>query len=476
VYEIEPGKYGVYDGVRRLKSFQEFGWKRIPCLIKKGISEAEAAHLSYVKNVERKTLSAIEIARHILSMRDTFGYTLEELELKGYGSPASISNKLKLLDLPEKVQGLIQESKLSAAHGRELVKLPTKEEQQRMAIKIVDHDLNVRVSGARIDRYLSKKRKEKKDRPKEIIPVGDIPGVYMKDARDMAELPDKCVHLIVTSPPYHVGMEFEVGETFKEHLANVGAVMNECGRVLVPGGIMAINVGDITNFKGAKGQSERSQTELMAHRYQSFLRKHSILLTDTIIWTKQPAWSTKHNYLRDETPHCSYKILSNWEPIYIFRKKGERQVPPDDIVLQSKLTREQWMTYVNAIWDIKPDHNIHQDHPCPYPEELVRRLVQMFSYVGDTVLDPMCGSGTTVYAAREMGREAIGYERELQYKAAIMRKLGLPIVDTLENVQQTLSAGSWAPDLSGEDSSTEVAEDQETEEALPLAAEVGAEA
>ncbi|MBI9085264.1 MAG: site-specific DNA-methyltransferase [Desulfobacterales bacterium] len=285
----------------------------------------------------------------------------------------------------------------------------------------------------------------------------------------MSELPDECVHLVVTSPPYYIGMEYEKGMTWDEHIENVRPVMNECGRVLVPGGIMAINVGDITNFEGPKGQNERSQTQLMAHRYQSFLRKHNILLTDTIIWTKPPKWNAQHSNLRDETPHCSYKTMQNWEPIYIFRKKGERQIPPDDIVLLSKLTRQQWMAYVNALWDIEPDHNIHQDHPCPYPEELVRRLVQMFSYVGDTVLDPFLGSGTTVKVARELGREAIGYERELQYKAAIMRKLGLPFVDTLESVQQTLSADNWAPDLSETD------EDQEVEETIALAAEVGAE-
>ena len=125
VYEIEAGKFGIIDGVRRLKAIQEMGMKQISCLINKGISEADAAHLSYVKNVERKTLSAIEIARHIKSMRDDFGYTLNELELKGYGSPATISNKLKLLDLPETVQRQIQDGTLTAGHGLALAKLPT---------------------------------------------------------------------------------------------------------------------------------------------------------------------------------------------------------------------------------------------------------------------------------------------------------------------------------------------------------------
>ena len=76
VYVIEAGKFGIIDGARRLKAFQEMGLKQISCLINKVISEADAAHLSYVKNVERKNLSVIEIARHIKAMRDDFGYTL----------------------------------------------------------------------------------------------------------------------------------------------------------------------------------------------------------------------------------------------------------------------------------------------------------------------------------------------------------------------------------------------------------------
>lgn len=476
VYEIDPGKYGVIDGVRRLKAALEMGWKQIPCLIKKGISEADAAHLSYVKNVERKTLNVIEIARHILTMKDTFDYTFEELELKGYGSTAAITNKLKLLDLPEKVQRQIQKNELAAGHGLELIKLSTKEEQERMAKKIVDHDLTVRVAGERIDRYLSKKRKEKKVRPKEIIPVGDVPGVYFSDSSDMREIPDKCVHLIVTSPPYHVGMEYEVGETFKEHLANVAGVMKECARVLVPGGIIAINVSDIINFKGQNGQSDNPQIQLVGNIYQSCLKKYGVYLTDDIIWAKRPAWGkNRHVKYKVDTPHVSYRIFNNWEHVFIFRKKGEREIPSEEIALKSRLTQEQWITYVNGVWAIETV-NSDQEHPCVYPDELVNRIVRMFSYVGDTVLDPMCGSGTSVAVARELGREGIGYERELQYKATIMRKLGMPFEDTLQNVQQTLKADNWAPDLSVNDSLAETGDDQEAEDAVAEIAEAGLEA
>jgi len=457
VYETEAGKFGIIDGARRLRAVQEMGMKQISCLINKGISEADAAHLSYVKNVERKTLSAIEIARHIKAMRDDFGYTLNELELKGYGSPATISNKLKLLDLPETVQRQIQDGTLTAGHGLALAKLPTHKEQENKAKQIVDFDLSARKTEDQIVRYLAKNRKSKKDTPKEIIPSNDVPGVYFKDARDMGELPNGCVHLVVTSPPYFVGMEFEKGMTFKEHLANITDVMKECGRVLVSGGVIALNVADIINFKGNIGQNDNIQIQLVGHIYQSTLRKYGIYLTDEIIWAKRPAWAkNRSGKYKVDTPHTSYRIYDNWEHVYIFRKKGEREIPPDEIVSKSKLTREQWIAYVNGVWTIEPLRSSQYGHPCVYPDELVERLVRMFSYVGDTVLDPFLGSATTVKVARELGRVGIGYERELMYKPVIMKRLGIEagetacaevLETTMANIKDALPSGVSSMDL-----------------------------
>ena len=426
VYVIEDGKFWIIDGARRLKAMKEMTIMQISCLINKGISEADAAHLSYVKNVERKNLSVIEIARHIKAMREDFGYTLADLELKGYGSPAQTSIKLKLLDLPDKIQMQIQNGTLTAAHGQALVRIPKRDEQERMAKRIVDHDMTGKRADAQISRYLSKKRTPKKDQATG-IPSGDVQGIYFKDARKMDELPKKSVHLIVTSPPYFVGMEFEVGMTFKEHLENMEAVIEECARVIVPGGIIALNVADIANFKESNAQSNHKQIKLMAHFYQSCMKKHKIYLTDEIIWTKRIAWrklTDSGQSYKEDTVHTSYSIFKTWEPIYIFRAKGERELPSEEIILKSKLTREQWMAYSDGVWKIEPTRNT-EGHPCMYPDELVSRLVRMFSYAGDTVLDPFLGSGTTVKVARDLERVGIGYERELKYKPVIMKKLGL---------------------------------------------------
>jgi hypothetical protein len=189
---------------------------------------------------------------------------------------------------------------------------------------------------------------------------------------------------------------------------------------------MALNVGDIHHFRGVKGKNDFTQIQLVGHKYQGFLRKHQIYLTDLIMWVK----STKA-YARDiskayseKMPHTAYRIVLSHEPVYIFRKKGEREIPAEDVVLRSRISKAEWSEYATGVWMINHNHK-NDGHPAIYPEELVRRLVRMFSYEGDTVLDPFLGSGTTVKVAREMNREAVGYEREPQYKAVIMQKLGI---------------------------------------------------
>ena len=293
-----------------------------------------------------------------------------------------------------------------------------------MAKRITDHDLTAKRAGIQIKSYL-KKGEKKKEMSKIQIPSTDIPGVYIKDSRDMSELPDKSVHQIVSSPPYNVGLEYEIGVSFDEHLLMVKDVLKECARVLVPGGIMALNVGDINNFKGRNGKNDFSQIQLMGHIYQSYLRKHQIFLTDRIIWKKSLNWKKRPDVsFSEKTVHTSYRILGNFEPVYIFRKRGERSLPSEDIILRSMLTKEQWVAWARGVWEIEPVRS-QEGHPAVYPDELPRRLIRMFSYESDTVLDPWLGSGTTVKVARELNREAVGYEKEPQYKAVIMKKLGI---------------------------------------------------
>lgn len=438
VNQVAENQYNLVDGVRRLAAVQEFGWQSVPCLIKKGMNASDAAHLSYVKNTERNSLNPVEIAHHLKAMIDDFGYTQSELELKGYGSKAKISGQLKLLELPESTQIQIQEGGLTAAHGQALAKLKTKEEQERMAKQITDGDMTAKRAEIRIDRYLKKGRRKPAE-TKQPMPSQDIPGVYIKDSRDMSELTNKSVHMVLSSPPYNVGMEFEKGIPFDEHLEMVQDVLKECARVLMPGGIIALNVDDIHNFKGRKGKNDFTQIQPMGHIYQSYLRKYNILLTDMIIWKKPAAWNkNRHPAYSDKLVHTTYRTIDNFEPVYIFRNKGERELPSEDVILRSKLTKQEYVAWLPSVWEIDTLHK-KEGHPCIWPDELAHRLIRMFTYEGDTVLDPWLGSGTTVKVAKELNRDGIGYEKEPQYKAVIMERLGIELETPAEAATETMA-------------------------------------
>ena len=421
----EDDRYMVIDGTRRLTVLAEFGWKAIPCIVLESMPLGRIAHVSFVKNMERKSLSPIEIALHIRSMQEKYGYTMRDLDVLGYGSQGLISKKVRLLDLPGPVKDKIESGELTAAHGYELGKLGTSKPQERMAKQALDFGWTAKRLGIAIDNFLQKDKAPPKEGVK--IPAGDVPGVYFKDAKDMSELSAKSVHLIITSPPYCVGMEYEKGISYTSHWENMKAVMAEASRVLAPGGIVALNVGDIHNFKGAKGNNDFTQIQLVGNKYQSFLRKGQIYLTDLIIWVKaQNAYHSRNvsKRMSDKTRHTEYQIVHAHEPVYIFRKKGKREIPSEEIDLNSRISKDEWREWVPSIWEINHVRKAN-GHPATFPDELVNRLVRMFSFEGDTVLDPFLGSGTTVKVARELGREAFGYERELQYKPVIMKKLGI---------------------------------------------------
>jgi len=120
-------------------------------------------------------------------------------------------------------------------------------------------------------------------------------------------------------------------------------------------------------------------------------------------------------------------MLRNTEKIYIFRKDGDREVP-FDLEYNSKISEDEHKEWVDSLWNIEPVTK-QEGHPAQFPEEIPRRLIKMFSFKGDMVLDPFGGSMTTVKVANELGRVGIGYERYKRYKSIIMEKLGIKVDD-----------------------------------------------
>ena len=415
-------KYIVIDGVMRLRVVKDLDWKEVDCIIIDA-DEEKSYHLAYIKNTERKNLNHIEVALHLQTVKEKFGYNNEDLVRQGYAPHRStLDNKISLLSLPDDIQQEIVNGNISPTVGYRLANLEDVQDQSKIAQDVINNGgMSVKKVENKIKSLIDSRRNQEKETQIR-IPEGNIPGVFFKDASDMSELKDESVGLIVTSPPYWVGMEYEEGVSFEEHLEMLRNVLSECARVLVPGGTICINFVDIHTFGSRNGG--KPETKLMGHEYQKILGKHGIRLVDEIVWEKPPNWKNNPQCgYNEKSKQTDWRILRNTEKIYIFRKNGNRTVPYH-IEFESRISKDEWKEWVNAIWKISPVRK-QEGHPAAFPEEFPKRLIKMYSYKRDLVVDCFGGTMTTVKVANELGRIGIGYEKEEKYKTVIMEKLGL---------------------------------------------------
>lgn len=263
--------------------------------------------------------------------------------------------------------------------------------------------------------------------------------ILNSDSRLMNEIDDQTVHLVITSPPYWQLKDYEspgqIGyhDNYETYINNLNLVWNECYRVLYPGCRLCINIGD---------QFARS---VYYGRYKVIpIREEIIKFCETvgfdymgaIIWQKVTTSNTTGGGVQmGSYPYPRNGILKiDYEFILIFKKLGEAPKPSKEIKEESKLTPEEWNTFFASHWNFP---GVKQDnHIAMFPEELPRRLIKMFSFVGDTVLDPFTGSGTTNLAAKNLGRNSIGIEVNLENIKKIQEKLNYTQNDILGTTYQ----------------------------------------
>lgn len=275
--------------------------------------------------------------------------------------------------------------------------------------------------------------------------------IIIGDSRRMQEVADNSVHLIVTSPPYwqlkDYGVKGQIGfnDSYEEYIDNLNRVWSECYRVLHPGCRMCINIGD---------QFARS---VFYGRYKVIPIRTEIIkycesigydYMGAIIWQKATTCHTTGGAtVMGSYPYPRSGIIKiDYEFILIFKKLGRAPSVSKDIKEQSKLTDEEWNEYFYGHWDFPGEKQI--GHLAIFPEELPRRLIKMFTFIGDTVLDPFLGSGTTTKVAKELGRNSIGYEINPDFLTIIKDKVGIearqkglfPQDDTFEVIFQKPSA------------------------------------
>ncbi|MDO8655544.1 MAG: site-specific DNA-methyltransferase [bacterium] len=251
--------------------------------------------------------------------------------------------------------------------------------------------------------------------------------VIFADSRSMMELADESVHLIVTSPPYWQlkdyghGGQIGFGESFETYIDSLNAVWSECHRVLYEGCRLCVNIGDLFI---RSTRSERYRVIPINVEIVRFCLTAGFDYMGSIIWQKV----TTTNSSGGASVMGSYPFPRNgivrkdYEHILLFKKPGLGPIPTTIQKEASRMTGQEWSTYFSGHWNIQGVRQ--QGHVAMFPEEVPKRLIKMFSFVGETVLDPFLGSGTTSLAARNSGRNSIGYEVNPEFRPIIERKVG----------------------------------------------------
>lgn len=254
------------------------------------------------------------------------------------------------------------------------------------------------------------------------------------DCRNLAELSNNSVHLVITSPPYwqlkDYGSETQIGfnDSYENYINNLNLVWKECYRTLHNGCRMCVNIGDQFARSVYYG---RYKVIPIREEIIKFCENIGFDYMGAIIWQKVTTSNTTGGGIQmGSYPYPRNGILKlDYEFILIFKKLGDAPKPTIEDKEQSKLTAEEWNTYFTGHWNFAGARQ--NNHIAMFPEELPRRLIKMFSFVGDTVFDPFIGSGTTSLAARNTGRNSVGYEINPEFISVIKDKLSIHQKDLL---------------------------------------------
>ncbi|MGD8633510.1 MAG: site-specific DNA-methyltransferase [Anaerolineales bacterium] len=233
--------------------------------------------------------------------------------------------------------------------------------------------------------------------------------LYLKSSESMEELPDYSVHLMVTSPPYNVQKEYDQDLTLEEYTGLLRRVFAEVYRVLVTGGRACVNVANL----GRK----------------PYIPLHSIIIEEMlglgffmrgeIIWDK--AASASPSTAWGSWMSATNPVLRDvHEYILVFSKEAFRREREEAV---STIERDEFLEWTKSVWSFPAVSARQIGHPAPFPEELPRRLIELYSFQDDVVLDPFAGSGTTCVAAKRTGRHYIGYETEHEYRQLAIQRL-----------------------------------------------------
>jgi len=249
--------------------------------------------------------------------------------------------------------------------------------------------------------------------------------IYVADARAMPEVADASVALVVTSPPYYTIKDYDVpsqigyGQSLHAYLCDLYRVWAECHRVLLPGARLCVNIGD--QFARAKRFGRYKVIPLHAEIIAQ-AEQIGFDYVGAIIWQKRTTMETSGGaVIMGSYPHPPNGVVEiDYEFILLFKKRGKRRIPRE-VREAAAMTKDEWKSFFSGHWAFGGARQ--DEHGAVFPEELPRRLIRMYTVRDDLVLDPFLGSGTTAKVALALGRRAVGYELNPDFRPLIEAKL-----------------------------------------------------
>ncbi|WP_020590031.1 ParB/RepB/Spo0J family partition protein [Desulfobacter curvatus] len=361
VVKVAEDKYHVVDGWRRIEALKTMDMEKVSCVVYEDLKEANAAHLSYVLNTKRSNLTPIEKALHIKGMIEKHGLTYTELEALGYGSQAQVSKFLGLLKLPSNTQKAIADGTFTVAHGTALLKAQNPDELTKMAIKR-------NWSAAKITRFIKDMDKKQNQ---EIKPA---PARGVTEGADTSKISDGSVDFICSV--------LDSGVFSHKNRSYLYFQTSEANRILTDGGILALILH--------KMEDVASVIQCLSKKTASFDP-----VTEFTIQFLSNDFENKAKESVQKNEHAGYTAQTASHPILIFKKVGSRKISPA-LAEESKLSEKEAVECLRSGW-------IFENEKATI-EDLLSRLIRMYSFKEDIVLDLFSMNKVVLDVAEKLGR------------------------------------------------------------------------
>jgi site-specific DNA-methyltransferase (adenine-specific) len=252
---------------------------------------------------------------------------------------------------------------------------------------------------------------ERAEGPEVPIPSELLDRVYCRSSENMEELPARSVHLMVTSPPYNVGKEYDQNLSLSDYRELLKRVLRETYRVLVPGGRACVNVANL---------GRKPYIPLHAYVIED-ASEVGFFMRGEIIWSKGAGAGTSTAWGSWCSP-TNPTLRDIHEYILIFQKPPFARMKTKE--KHPTISRRDFLDYTKSVWTFNPESARRVGHPAPFPVELPRRLIRLYTFAADVVLDPFIGTGATALAAVEERRHFVGYDINLEYCQRAEARIG----------------------------------------------------